>query len=70
LRGPEHDAAWGDELGAWNDPSAAWNMLQFGLRLGSHPRWLVTTTPKPIKLLKKLLAREGRDVVVARWQHV
>jgi phage terminase large subunit-like protein len=41
-------------------------MLMFGLRVGAHPRWLVTTTPKPIKLLKELLAREGKDVVISR----
>jgi phage terminase large subunit-like protein len=41
-------------------------MLMFGLRVGVHPRWLVTTTPKAIKLLKELLAREGKDVVVTR----
>jgi predicted phage terminase large subunit-like protein len=66
LRGPEHDAAWADELAAWNDPQATWDMLQFGLRLGVRPRWLATTTPRPIKLLKELLAREGKDVVVTR----
>ncbi|MFK4400812.1 phage terminase large subunit-like protein [Bradyrhizobium elkanii] len=66
LRGPEHDAAWADELAAWTDAQSSWDMLMFGLRLGKHPRWLVTTTPKPIKLLKELLAREGRDVVVTR----
>lgn len=66
LRGPQHDAAWCDELAAWNDAQHTWDMLQFGLRLGVHPRWVVTTTPRPIKLLKELLAREGRDVVVTR----
>jgi phage terminase large subunit-like protein len=66
LRGPQHDAAWCDELGAWNNPSDTWDMLMFGLRVGAHPRWLVTTTPRPIKLLKELLAREGKDVVVTR----
>jgi predicted phage terminase large subunit-like protein len=66
LRGPEHDAAWADELAAWEDAQNVWDMLQFGLRLGKHPRWLTTTTPRPIKLLKELLAREGRDVVVTR----
>lgn len=66
LRGPEHDAAWADELGVWNDPQHTWDMLMFGLRIGAHPRWLVTTTPKPIKLLKELLARESHDVVVTR----
>lgn len=66
LRGPQHDFLWGDELAAWNDPQATWDMAQFGLRLGTRPRWLVTTTPRPIKLLKALLAREGIDVVVSR----
>ena len=64
LRGPQFDFAWADELAAWNQPQATWDMLSFGLRLGSHPRWIVTTTPRPIKLLKDLLAREGKDVVV------
>ena len=66
LRGPQHDLAWCDEVAAWNEPQATWDMLQFGLRLGSRPRWLATTTPKPIKLLKELLARDGKDVVVTR----
>jgi predicted phage terminase large subunit-like protein len=66
LRGPQFDLAWADELAAWLDPQSTWDMLQFGLRLGRHPRWLVTTTPRPIKLLKALLARAGQDVVVTR----
>ncbi|NVN88597.1 MAG: DNA-packaging protein [Rhodopseudomonas sp.] len=66
LRGPQHDFLWGDELAAWNDPQSTWDMAMFGLRLGQHPRWLVTTTPRPIKLLKQILAREGADVVVSR----
>jgi phage terminase large subunit-like protein len=66
LRGPQFDLAFADELAAWHDPQATWDMLMFGLRLGGHPRWLVTTTPRPISLLKELLAREGADVVVTR----
>lgn len=66
LRGPQHDAAWADELAAWSNPSDVWDMLAFGLRLGKRPRWLATTTPKPIKLLKELLAREGQGVAVTR----
>jgi predicted phage terminase large subunit-like protein len=66
LRGPEHSALWGDELASWNDAQSAWDMAMFGLRVGVHPRWLVTTTPRPIKLIKELLAREGKDVVVTR----
>ena len=66
LRGPQFDLAFADELAAWHEPQATWDMLMFSLRLGSHPRWLVTTTPRPIKLLKELLAREGKDIVVTR----
>ena len=65
LRGPQHDAAVCDELGAWSRPET-WDMLQFGLRLGQKPRCLVATTPRPTKLIRELLAREGRDVVVTR----
>jgi phage terminase large subunit-like protein len=65
LRGPQHDAAICDELGSWRDPST-WDMLQFGLRLGHRPRVIVATTPRPTKLVKQLLAREGRGVVVTR----
>ena len=66
LRGPQHDFLWADELAAWYEPESTWDMAQFGLRLGERPRWLVTTTPRPIKLLRKILAREGVDVVVSR----
>ena len=55
LRGPQHDLAWCDELAAWRYP-AAWDMLLFGLRLGADPRVVVTTTPRPIALLRALLA--------------
>jgi phage terminase large subunit-like protein len=65
LRGPQHGAAVCDELGAWSRPET-WDMLQFGLRLGRYPRCLVATTPRPTKLIRELLAREGRDVTVTR----
>ena len=65
MRGPQHDAAVCDELASWSHPET-WDMLQFGLRLGRHPRCLVATTPRPTKLIRELLAREGRDVVVTR----
>jgi predicted phage terminase large subunit-like protein len=54
LRGPQHDLAWCDELAAWRYP-AAWDMLLMGLRLGDDPRVVVTTTPRPIKLIRGLL---------------
>src|SRR5215831_2162872 len=65
LRGPQHDAAVCDELGSWSAPET-WDMLQFGLRLGRNPRCLVATTPRPTRLIRELLAREGQDVVVTR----
>jgi predicted phage terminase large subunit-like protein len=64
LRGPQFDLAYADELAAWTEPQAMWDMLMFGLRLGTCPRWLITTTPRPIRLLKELLTRVGHDVVL------
>jgi phage terminase large subunit-like protein len=66
LRGPQFSAAWCDELAAWRNVQATWDNLQFGLRLGKRPRQCVTTTPRPIKLLKDLIARNGRDVCVTK----
>ncbi|HLI22062.1 MAG TPA: terminase family protein [Stellaceae bacterium] len=63
LRGPQFDAAWCDELAAWRYPQA-WDMLMMGLRLGTRPRVVVTTTPKPIKLIRQLLA--APDCAVTR----
>lgn len=62
LRGPQHDHAWADELAAWTDAQSAWDMLQFGLRLGRKPRMCVTSTPRPIKLLKQLIKRDDVHV--------
>jgi len=55
LRGPQFDAAWCDELAKWRTPDETFDNLQFGLRLGPRPRQLVTTTPKPIALIKRLV---------------
>lgn len=63
FRGPQFAAAWCDELAKWPHAEAAWDMLQFGLRLGERPRQLVTTTPKPTRLLKGLIA-DPRTVTV------
>ncbi len=59
LRGPQFHAAWCDELCKWKEAQATWDMLQFGLRLGDHPRLVITTTPKPSKLLKTIMADEN-----------
>lgn len=63
LRGPQHHVAWCDELAKWHHARETWDNLQFGLRLGDNPRALVTTTPRPIPLLKSLLA-DGQVAVV------
>jgi phage terminase large subunit-like protein len=55
LRGPQFSHAWCDELCKWRRPDETWAMLQFGLRLGEAPRQVVTTTPRPIPLLKAML---------------
>ncbi|GGI24135.1 DNA-packaging protein [Bradyrhizobium guangdongense] len=66
LRGPQFSFLWGDEACAWENAQQTWDMAQFGLRIGSRPRWLITSTPRPTKFLRDLLAREGHDVVVSR----
>jgi len=54
LRGPEHDFAWADELAKWAQPEATWDNLQMGLRRGARARALITTTPRPMPLLKRI----------------
>lgn len=55
LRGPQHDLMWADELGAWKYQQT-WHMAMLGLRAGGRPQAMVTTTPKPVKLLFDLVA--------------
>lgn len=62
LRGPQHDAAWLDELCAWSRMQSTYDMLQFGLRLGNNPQSIITTTPKPLPLLREILADPGTVV--------
>jgi phage terminase large subunit-like protein len=56
LRGPQHYSVWFDELAAFQYVQEAWDMAMFGLRLGGNPRALVTTTPRPLPLVKRLLS--------------
>ena len=64
LRGPQHHAAWVDELAKFRYMQETWDQLMFGLRLGEHPRALVTTTPRPLPLIKRLI--QDPDTVVTR----
>ena len=56
LRGPQFEAAWCDELGKWKNAEAVYDMLQFGLRLGPKPMEIITTTPRPTRLMKRLIS--------------
>lgn len=63
LRGPQFTKFWADELCAWRFIDEAWSQLQFAFRLRSkHLRAVITTTPKPLKVLKAL-ATNPRTVV-------
>jgi phage terminase large subunit-like protein len=62
LRGPQFHFAWCDELAAWPKPREAWDNLRMGLRLGAHPRAVVTTTPRALPFLKALLEMPGTVV--------
>jgi phage terminase large subunit-like protein len=62
LRGPQSSSFWADELAAWRFDRDAWDNLMFGFRLGQNPRGIITTTPRPTKLVREILA--GQDTVV------
>lgn len=64
LRGPQHHFAWCDEIAKWKYMQATWDQVQMGLRLGEKPQQVVTTTPRPLDLIKKLL--NDSDTVVTR----
>ena len=65
LRGPQFHGSWCDEIAAWVYPDT-WDQLQFGLRLGTHPQSVVTTTPRPVPVVKRLLERHDGSVIVTR----
>jgi predicted phage terminase large subunit-like protein len=66
LRGPNHDAILMDEFASWQNQRMTFDMAMMTLRLGKKPRCVITTTPRPSKLLKSLIDREGQDVVITR----
>ncbi len=59
LRGPQHHWAWCDEVAAWAYAEDCWDMLQMTLRLGERPRAVVSTTPRPATLVRRLVADPG-----------
>lgn len=62
FRGRNLHGAWCDELASWRYREAWDEGLAFAVRLGAHPRIVVTTTPRPIPLVRELVARAGADV--------
>ena len=64
LRGPQAARCWADEVAAWARPDDTWDMMQFGLRLGSHPQVLWTTTPKPNIIIRRLTQPQAGRVIV------
>ena len=66
LRGPQFDCAWIDELAKFRMPEKIWEQLHFSLRLGTAPKIIITTTPRSVPLLKKLLSQENKGVVITR----
>jgi len=61
LRGKQHMKVWADELASWRYEEA-WSQTMFGLRLGETPQAIVTTTPRPTKLIKELVS-DSRNIV-------
>ena len=59
LRGPEHHAAWCDEIGKWPKAEIAWDNLMMTLRLGDRPQVVATTTPRAMPLIRRLLKEPG-----------
>lgn len=71
LRGPQHGTAWVDELAKFKYPSLAWDNLEFGLRLGNNPQVVITTTPRPIPIIRQLLADSDIiDRVVSTYANI
>lgn len=66
LRGPQHSHVWADEIAKWHRGTQAWDNAMMGLRLGSRPRALATTTPRPVALLCRLLEQRGTVVTRGR----
>lgn len=62
LRGPQFDLAWVDEICSFRYPRKTWDNLQLATRLGDNPRTVITTTPKPIKVLREIMAEEGTEI--------
>jgi phage terminase large subunit-like protein len=71
LRGPQHGSVWVDELAKFKYPQETWDNMELGLRLGDRPQVVVTTTPRPIKIIRQVLADPDTvDVVGSSYENV
>lgn len=59
LRGPEHEAAWCDEIAKWPQGEAAWDNLMLTMRIGAQPQVVATTTPRGVPLVRRLMKEAG-----------
>lgn len=66
LRGPQHHYAWCDELAKWAHGELAWDNLRLTMRLGTRPRIVVTTTPRRVPLMNRILSEEACAVTRGR----
>jgi len=72
LRGPQHDALWCDELASWprsrlrDGATEAWDNAMFGLRIGANPQAMISTTPKPIPIIRELVKMGSPRCVLTR----
>ncbi len=62
LRGPQCCRYWADELAAWQRADETWDNLMFGFRIGDHLKGVITTTPRPIKLLRDIIANPASTI--------
>jgi phage terminase large subunit-like protein len=56
IRGPQFHKAWGDELASWRYGQETWDQIMFALRMGENPQMVGTSTPRPTKFVKNVLA--------------
>jgi phage terminase large subunit-like protein len=66
IRGFQFDLAWADEFCKWADPQTGLDMIRMALRLGEHPRMMITTTPRPIRPLLELVKAPGVSMTHSR----
>lgn len=71
LRGPQHDTVWMDEIAKFRYPQETWDNMELGLRMGDNPQVAVTSTPRPIKIIKNLIADSATvDVTGSSYENM